>query len=126
MARISGVNLPKDKRVEIGLTYVYGVGRSMSNVILAKAGIDPNTRVKDLTGGEENAIRDAMSEMVVEADLMRERQLAIKHMMEIGTYKGMRHKKHLPVRGQRTKNNARTVKGKKKSAPSGKKKLDKK
>ena len=112
MARISGVDLPREKRVEIGLTYIYGIGRSSSNKILAKAGINPDTRVKDLTDEEVNKIREIIdAEYKVEGDLRRDVALDIKRLMEIGCYRGVRHRKGLPVRGQRTKTNARTRKG---------------
>jgi small subunit ribosomal protein S13 len=112
MARITGIDLPKEKRVEIGLTYIYGIGRSSSNKILAKAGINPDTRVKDLTDEEVNKIREIIdAEYKVEGDLRRDVALDIKRLMEIGCYRGVRHRKGLPVRGQRTKTNARTRKG---------------
>ena len=112
MARIAGVDLPIEKRVEIGLTYIYGIGRSSSNKILAKAGINPDTRVKDLTDEEVNKIREIIdAEYKVEGDLRRDVALDIKRLMEIGCYRGVRHRKGLPVRGQRTKTNARTRKG---------------
>ena len=111
MARIAGVDLPKEKRVEIGLTYVYGIGRTSSNKILAEAGVDPDTRVKDLTDDQVNSIRKAMDGYKVEGDLRREVALNIKRLTEIGCYRGMRHRRGLPVRGQRTKTNARTRKG---------------
>ncbi|MBQ7953545.1 MAG: 30S ribosomal protein S13 [Clostridia bacterium] len=112
MARIAGVDLPREKRVEIGLTYVYGIGRTSSNKILAKAGINPDTRVKDLTEDEVAKLRDIIdAEYTVEGDLHREVALNIKRLQEIGCYRGIRHRKGLPVRGQNTKNNARTRKG---------------
>ncbi len=111
MARIAGVELPKEKRVEIGLTYIYGIGLKRSQKILAEAGINPDTRVKDLTDDQEQAIRKAMSGYLVEGDLRRETQLNIKQLIEMGCFRGTRHKKSLPVRGQRTKTNARTRKG---------------
>ena len=111
MARIAGVDLPKEKRIEIGLTYIYGIGRTSSNKILAEAKVDPDTRVKDLTGEQEQAIRKAMEDYKVEGDLRREVALNIKRLTEIGCYRGIRHRKNLPVRGQRTKTNARTRKG---------------
>lgn len=121
MARIAGVNLPNEKRIEIGLTYIKGIGRSKSNEILSKAGVDRNVKVKDLTENEESGIRSAINdlELVLEADLTREVQLAIKHYVETGTYRGTRHSKRLPVRGQRTKCNARTKRGKKMTMGSG-------
>jgi len=112
MARISGIDLPKEKRVEIGLTYIYGIGRSGSNKILEKAGVNPDTRVKDLTEEELGKIREAIdADYKVEGDLRREVALNIKRLMEIGCYRGVRHRKGLPVRGQKTKTNARTRKG---------------
>jgi small subunit ribosomal protein S13 len=112
MARIAGVDLPKEKRVEVGLTYIYGIGLTSSQKILAKAGINPDTRVKDLTDDEVNSIRKVIDESYkVEGDLRREVALNIKRLMEIGCYRGMRHRKGLPVRGQNTRNNARTRKG---------------
>ena len=115
MARISGVELPKEKRVEIGLTYIYGIGLSSSQKILKEAGVNPDTRVKDLTADQEQAIRKAMSDYVVEGDLRREVALNIKQLMEMGCYRGLRHRRGLPVRGQRTKTNARTRKGPRKA-----------
>ncbi len=112
MARISGVDLPREKRVEIGLTYVYGIGLSSSRKILAATGINPDTRVKDLTEDEVSKLRDIIdNEYTVEGDLRRNVALDIKRLMEIGCYRGIRHRKGLPVRGQRTKTNARTRKG---------------
>ena len=113
MARIAGVDLPREKRVEIGLTYIYGIGVASSNKILAKAGIDPDTRVKDLTDDQVNAIRKVLDEdeYKLEGDLRREVALNIKRLTEIGCYRGLRHRRGLPVRGQRTKTNARTRKG---------------
>ncbi|MCL2383259.1 MAG: 30S ribosomal protein S13 [Oscillospiraceae bacterium] len=111
MARIAGVDLPKEKRVEIGLTYVYGIGRTSSNKILAEAKVDPNTRVKDLTDDQVNSIRKALEGYKVEGDLKREVALNIKRLTEIGCFRGIRHRRKLPVRGQRTKTNARTRKG---------------
>lgn len=122
MARISGVDLPREKRVEIGLTYIYGIGRSKSNEILSKTGINPDTRVRDLTDDEVGKLRDIIDkEYVVEGDVRREVSLNIKRLMEIGCYRGRRHKMGLPVRGQRTKTNARTRKGPSKTV-AGKKK----
>ena len=122
MARISGVDLPREKRVEIGLTYVYGIGRTSSNKILAKAGINPDTRVKDLTEDEVAKLRDIIdAEYTVEGDLRRERALNIKRLQEIGCYRGIRHRKGLPVRGQKTKTNARTRKGPKRTVANKKK-----
>ncbi len=112
MARISGVDLPNDKRVEIALTYIYGVGRTLSNEILEKCEIDPNTRMKDLSDDELAKIRDILeNQYTVEGDLRRNVALNIKRLQEIGTYRGRRHRTGLPVRGQRTKTNARTRKG---------------
>ena len=111
MARIAGVDLPKEKRVEIGLTYIYGIGRASSNKILAEAKVNPDIRVKDLTDDQVQAIRKAMEGYKVEGDLKREVALNIKRLTEIGCFRGMRHRRSLPVRGQRTKTNARTRKG---------------
>ena len=112
MARIAGVDLPREKRVEIGLTYIYGIGLKSSQKILAKNGINPDTRVKDLTEEEVNKLRETIdAEFTVEGDLRRRVALDIKRLMEIGCYRGIRHRKGLPVRGQNTKNNARTRKG---------------
>ena len=111
MARIAGVDLPKEKRVEIGLTYIYGIGRTSSNKILAEAKVDPDTRVKDLTDDQVQAIRNAMEDYKVEGDLRREVALNIKRLTEIGCFRGIRHRRGLPVRGQRTKTNARTRTG---------------
>ena len=111
MARIAGVDLPKEKRVEIGLTYIYGIGRTTSNKILAEAKVNPDTRVKDLTDEQVQAIRNAMEDYKVEGDLRREVALNIKRLTEIGCFRGIRHRRGLPVRGQRTKTNARTRKG---------------
>lgn len=116
MARIAGVDLPRDKRVEIGLTYIYGIGRSRSNEILKKAGVDPNTRVKDLTEAEVNTIRNIIDSYHVEGDLRRDVALNLKRLREINCYRGIRHRRGLPARGQRTKTNARTCKGPKKLA----------
>ncbi len=116
MARIAGVNIPPQKRVEIGLTYIYGIGRSTSNKILALLGIDPNTKVRDLTEEEVVRLRDAIDrEATVEGDLRRERTQNIKRLMDIGCYRGIRHRRGMPVNGQRTKTNARTRKGPKKT-----------
>ena len=111
MARIAGVDLPKEKRVEIGLTYIYGIGRTSSNKILEEAKVNPDIRVKDLTSEQEQAIRKAMENYKVEGDLRREVALNIKRLTEIGCFRGIRHRRGLPVRGQRTKTNARTRKG---------------
>ena len=122
MARIAGVDLPREKRVEIGLTYIFGIGRTKSNEILAKTGVNPDTRVKDLTEEEVVKLREVIDkEYKVEGDLRREQALNIKRLMEINCYRGVRHKKNLPVRGQRTKTNARTRKGPRKLV-AGKKK----
>ena len=110
MARIAGVDLPKEKRVEIGLTYIYGIGRTTSNKILAEAKVSPDIRVKDLTDDQVQAIRNAMEDYKVEGDLRREVALNIKRLTEIGCFRGIRHRRGLPVRGQRTKTNARTRK----------------
>lgn len=118
MARIEGVDLPRNKRVEIGLTYLYGIGRSRSNEILKATGIDPNTRVKDLTEEQVQLLRDYIaSHYRIEGDLRREVQLNIKRLMEIGCYRGLRHRRNLPVRGQRTRTNARTRRGPRKTVP---------
>ena len=122
MARIAGVDLPKEKRVEIGLTYIYGIGVASSRKILEKAGINPDTRIKDLTDDQVNDIRKVIDESyTVEGDLRREVALNIKRLTEIGCYRGLRHRKGLPVRGQRTKTNARTRKGKAKTIANKKK-----
>jgi small subunit ribosomal protein S13 len=127
MARISGVNVPLNKRVEVGLTYVYGIGRSTSNEILAEAGVSPDTYVRDLTEDEVTKIRDLVDrDLTVEGDLRRERSQNIKRLMEIGCYRGLRHRRGLPVRGQKTKTNARTRKGPKRMQVAGKKKPGKK
>ena len=122
MARISGVDLPREKRVEIGLTYIYGIGRTSSNRILAEAGVNPDTRVKDLTDDEVKNIAAVIAEtQVVEGDLRREIAMNIKRLQEIGCYRGIRHRKGLPVRGQKTKTNARTRKGPRKTVANKKK-----
>ena len=122
MARISGVDLPREKRVEIGLTYIYGIGRSSSNRILAEAGVNPNTRVKDLTDDEVKKLAAIIADtQVVEGDLRREIAMNIKRLQEIGCYRGIRHRKSLPVRGQKTKTNARTCKGPRKTVANKKK-----
>ena len=115
MARIAGVDIPRDKRVVISLTYIYGIGRSTSEKVLAEAGVSPDTRVRDLTEDELNKIRDLIDKLKVEGDLRREVSLNIKRLMEIGCYRGLRHRRGLPVRGQNTKNNARTRKGPRKT-----------
>ena len=118
MARIAGVDLPRNKRVEIGLTYIYGVGRKTSTGILARAKINPDKRVKDLSESEVAAIRDILErEVIVEGDLRREVQMNIKRLIEIGSYRGLRHRRNLPVRGQRTRTNARTKRGPRKTVP---------
>ncbi len=121
MARIAGVDLPREKRVEVGLTYVYGIGLSSSQKILKEAGINPDTRVKDLSDEDVNKIRKAMANYKVEGDLRREVALNIKRLTEIGCYRGIRHRRGLPVRGQRTKTNARTRKGPRKVVSKSKK-----
>ncbi|MCM1468062.1 MAG: 30S ribosomal protein S13 [Alistipes sp.] len=123
MARIAGVDLPREKRIEIGLTYIYGIGRITSNRLLAEAGVNPDTRVKDLTDDEVVKIQKAMEahDILVEGDLRREVALNIKRLQEIGCYRGIRHRKGLPVRGQKTKTNARTRKGPKKTVANKKK-----
>ena len=122
MARISGVDLPREKRVEIGLTYIYGIGRVSSNRILAEANVNPDTRVKDLTDDEVKRISSVIDEsQTVEGDLRREIAMIIKRLQEIGCYRGIRHRKGLPVRGQKTKTNARTRKGPKRTVANKKK-----
>ena len=122
MARISGVDLPREKRVEIGLTYIYGIGRASSNRILTAAGVNPDTRVKDLTDDEVKKLANIISEtQTVEGDLRREIAMNIKRLQEIGCYRGIRHRKGLPVRGQKTKTNARTRKGPKRTVANKKK-----
>ena len=123
MARIAGVDLPREKRIEIGLTYIYGIGRASSNRILEKAGVNPDTRVRDVTDEEVGKIRDAIEELQipVEGDLRREIALNIKRLKEIGCYRGKRHRQGLPCRGQKTKTNARTRKGPKKTVANKKK-----
>src|SRR5918996_3438532 len=125
MARISGINIPLNKRVEIGLTYVYGIGRSTSNEVLTQSGVDPDTYVKDLTEDEVRKIREKVDDLLVEGDLRREQSQNIKRLMEIGAYRGLRHRRGLPVNGQRTKTNARTRKGPKRMQVAGKKKVKK-
>jgi small subunit ribosomal protein S13 len=127
VARISGVNIPLNKRVEIGLTYIYGIGRSSSNKILEQVGVEPDRKVRDLTEEEVVKLRDLIDAgYVVEGDLRRERSQNIKRLQEIGCYRGMRHRRGLPVRGQNTKTNARTRKGPKRMQVAGKKKAGKK
>ncbi|MGI8845962.1 MAG: 30S ribosomal protein S13 [Thermoleophilaceae bacterium] len=126
MARISGINIPLNKRVEIGLTYIFGIGRSQSRKVLATAGVDPDTYVKDLTDDEVLKLRDAIdTDLTVEGDLRRERSTNTKRLMEIGSYRGLRHRRGLPVNGQRTKTNGRTRKGPKRMSVAGKKKVSK-
>ena len=122
MARIAGVNLPLNKRAEIGLTYVFGIGRSTANEILKETGVDPNTAVKDLTEDEIIKLRDAVENHEVEGDLRRERSQNVKRLQEIGSYRGLRHRRGLPVRGQRTKTNARARKGPRRMCVAGRKK----
>jgi small subunit ribosomal protein S13 len=127
MARISGVNIPLNKRVEIGLTYIYGIGRPTSNKLLAELGIEQDRKVRDLTEDEVVKLRDLIdNDVTVEGDLRRERSQNIKRLQEIGCYRGLRHRRGLPVRGQNTKNNARTRKGPKRMQVAGKKKAGKK
>jgi small subunit ribosomal protein S13 len=127
MARIAGINIPLNKRVEIGLTYIYGIGRSQSNKLLAELGISPDTYVRDLTEDEVSKLRDQIDrDLMVEGDLRRERSQNVKRLMEIGCYRGLRHRRGLPVRGQKTKTNARTRKGPKRMQVAGKKKAGKK
>ena len=122
MARIAGIDLPRDKRIEIGLTYIFGIGRTSANKILAATGIDPDIRVKDLTEEQEAALREEIGrDYVVEGDLRRNVALDIKRLTEIGCYRGIRHRKGLPVRGQRSKTNARTRKGPKRTVANKKK-----
>jgi small subunit ribosomal protein S13 len=122
MARIAGINIPTDKRVEIGLTYVHGIGRSRANEILKKVGVDADTKVKDLTEDETVKLREEVESREVEGDLRRERSQNVKRLGEIGSYRGLRHRRGLPVRGQRTKTNARGRKGPRKMSVAGKKK----
>jgi small subunit ribosomal protein S13 len=118
MVRIAGVDLPRNKRIEVGLTYIYGVGRKTSNDILERAGVSPDKRDTDLTEGEVSSIRDIIDrEYVVEGDLRRDVQMNIKRLIEIGSYRGLRHRRNLPVRGQRTRTNARTKRGPKRTVP---------
>jgi small subunit ribosomal protein S13 len=127
MARIAGINIPLNKRVEIGLTYIYGIGQSTSCRILAELGIEPDRKVRDLTDDEVSKLRDLIDrDYVVEGDLRRERSQNVKRLMEIGCYRGLRHRRGLPVRGQNTKTNARTRKGPKRMQVAGKKKAGKK
>lgn len=121
MARIAGVDLPREKRIEIGLTYIYGIGRTSATKILEETGVDPDTRVKDLTDDDISKLRTAIENYNVEGDLRRDVALDIKRLMEIGCYRGLRHRKGLPVRGQRSKTNARTRKGPKRTIANKKK-----
>jgi small subunit ribosomal protein S13 len=122
VARIAGVNIPVNKRVEIGLTYIFGIGHSTAKQILAESGVDPSTQVKDLTEDEVMKLREAVENREVEGDLRRERSQNVKRLMEIGSYKGLRHRRGLPVRGQRTKTNARGRKGPRRLSVAGKRK----
>jgi small subunit ribosomal protein S13 len=122
VARIAGINIPVNKRAEIGLTYIFGIGRSTSLQILKEAGVDPNTQVKDLTEDEVMKLREAVENREVEGDLRRERSQNVKRLMEIGSYRGLRHRRGLPVRGQRTKTNARGRKGPRRLSVAGKRK----
>jgi small subunit ribosomal protein S13 len=127
MARISGINIPLNKRAEVGLTYIFGIGRSTSNRLLAQAGVEPDRKVRDLTEDEVVKLRELIdSELTVEGDLRRERSQNVKRLQEIGSYRGLRHRRGLPVRGQNTKTNARTRKGPKRMQVAGKKKATKK
>lgn len=126
MARIAGVNLPKGKRIEVALTYVYGIGRSSSQELLERLKINLDTKVEDLSSADEQKIRDEVNKMIVEGDLKRVVTSNVKRLQEIGTYRGFRHRRHLPARGQRTKTNARTKRGKKQTMGSGKLKATKK
>ncbi|MCA9883876.1 MAG: 30S ribosomal protein S13 [Anaerolineae bacterium] len=117
MARIEGVDLPRDKQVEIALTYIYGIGRTTSKSILSQTGVDPTTRVRDLSESELQSIREIIGGITTEGDLRRQVQLNIKRLMEIGAYRGLRHRRNLPARGQRTRTNARTRRGAKKTVP---------
>jgi small subunit ribosomal protein S13 len=119
MARIAGINIPLNKRSEIGLTYIYGVGPSTARQVLTEAGVDPDTYVKDLTEDEVRKLRERVDDLLVEGDLRRERSQSVKRLMEIGSYKGLRHRRGLPVNGQRTKTNARARKGPKRGSAAG-------
>ena len=126
MARIAGINIPLNKRVEVGLTYIYGIGHSTARKVLERAGVDPDTYVKDLTDDEVLKLREAIDqELMVEGDLRRERSQNVKRLMEIGAYRGLRHRRGLPVNGQRTKTNGRTRKGPRRMQVAGKKKVKK-
>jgi small subunit ribosomal protein S13 len=126
MARIAGINIPLNKRAEVGLTYIYGIGRSTSNQILRDTGVDPNKRIGDLTDGEVVQLREAVEAHPVEGDLRRDRSQNVKRLQEIGSYRGLRHRRGLPVNGQRTKTNARTRKGPRRMQVAGRKKATKK
>ena len=127
MARIAGINIPLNKRVEVGLTYIYGIGQSQARLALQKAGVDPDTHVKDLTEDEVRKLRDVIdNDLTVEGDLRRERSQNVKRLQEIGAYRGLRHRRGLPVKGQRTKTNGRTRKGPRRMQVAGKKKVTKK
>jgi small subunit ribosomal protein S13 len=126
MARIAGINIPLNKRAEVGLTYIYGIGRSTANEILRDGGVDPNTRVGDLTDDEVVKLREAVESHTVEGDLRRDRSQNVKRLQEIGSYRGLRHRRGLPVNGQRTKTNARTRKGPRRMQVAGRKKATKK
>lgn len=119
MARISGVNLPNNKRIEVGLTYIYGIGRSMSKKLIRELSINPETRVKDLSENDEKKLRDAIAKITTEGDLRRKRTIDLKRLQDIGSYRGFRHRRKLPSRGQRTRKNARTARGRKKSVGIG-------
>jgi small subunit ribosomal protein S13 len=123
MARIAGINIPVNKRVEVGLTYIFGIGHSTAKQIVAEAGVDPNTQVKDLTEDEVMKLREAVENREVEGDLRRDRSQNVKRLMEIGSYRGLRHRRGLPVRGQRTKTNARGRKGPRRLSVAGKRKV---
>jgi len=125
LARIAGINIPLNKRVEVGLTYIYGIGPSTARKVLETAGVDPNTYVKDLTDDEVLKLREAIDQELVEGDLRRDRSQNVKRLMEIGAYRGLRHRRGLPVNGQRTKTNGRTRKGPRKMQVAGKKKVKK-
>jgi small subunit ribosomal protein S13 len=126
MARIAGINIPLNKRAEVGLTYIYGIGRSTSNEILRDSDVDPNKRIGDLTDGEVVKLREAVEGHTVEGDLRRDRSQNVKRLQEIGSYRGLRHRRGLPVNGQRTKTNARTRKGPRRMQVAGRKKATKK
>ncbi|NDJ60605.1 MAG: 30S ribosomal protein S13 [Chloroflexi bacterium] len=117
MSRIEGVDLPRDKRIEVALTYIYGIGRTTSRQLLAQTGVNPDIRVRDLSEADMQSLRDAVGGLTVEGDLRRETQLNIKRLSEIGSYRGLRHRRSLPVHGQRSRTNARTRKGPKKTVP---------